>query len=57
MLRLAVTAFAFSVAFAQSGPGRPATDAEIKAKDLTILPSGAGLPKRRRETRPSNFQR
>jgi mono/diheme cytochrome c family protein len=33
------------MAFAQSGPGRPAADAEIKAKDLTILPNGAGLPK------------
>lgn len=24
--------------------GRPATDADIKAKDLTVLPSGVGLP-------------
>jgi cytochrome c len=45
MLRLAVTVLACSVAFVQSGPGRPATDAEIKAKDLTIMPNGAGLPK------------
>lgn len=45
MLRLAVTVFTCSVAFAQSGPGRPATDAEIKDKDLTIMPNGAGLPK------------
>ena len=33
-------------AFAQS-PGRPATDAEIKAMDYTVLPNGAGLPKGR----------
>ena len=45
MLRLAVTAFTCAAAFAQSGPGRPATDAEVKAKDLTIMPNGAGLPK------------
>jgi S-disulfanyl-L-cysteine oxidoreductase SoxD len=31
-------------AFAQT-PGRPATDAEIKAMDFTVLPNGAGLPK------------
>jgi cytochrome c len=32
-----------SVAQAQN-LGRPATEAEIKAKDLTIMPNGAGLP-------------
>jgi len=33
-----------AAALAQS-PGRPATEAEIKAMDYTILPNGAGLPK------------
>jgi cytochrome c len=33
-----------ALASAQS-PGRPATEAEIKAMDYTVLPSGAGLPK------------
>ena len=33
-----------AAAFAQS-PGRPATEAEIKAMDFTVLPNGAGLPK------------
>ena len=33
-----------ATAFAQT-PGRPATDAEIQARDLTVLPTGAGLPK------------
>jgi S-disulfanyl-L-cysteine oxidoreductase SoxD len=47
MLRSAVTLLLCSVAFAQSGPGRPATEAEIKAQDLTILPNGTGLPKGR----------
>jgi S-disulfanyl-L-cysteine oxidoreductase SoxD len=27
------------------GQGRPATDAEIKAMDYTVLPNGVGLPK------------
>ncbi|HLW77690.1 MAG TPA: c-type cytochrome [Bryobacteraceae bacterium] len=31
-----------AIAFAQ---GRPATEAEIKARDFTILPNGTGLPK------------
>jgi cytochrome c len=47
MFKLAGTLFACSMAFAQSGPGRPATEAEIKARDLTVLPTGAGLPKGR----------
>ena len=34
-----------SIVLAQSEPGRPATDTDIKAKDLTVLPNGAGLPK------------
>ncbi len=42
--RLAVLLLTGAMAFAQSGPGRPATEAEIKAMDLTILPNGAGLP-------------
>jgi S-disulfanyl-L-cysteine oxidoreductase SoxD len=33
-----------ALALAQS-PGRPATEAEIKAMDFTVLPNGAGLPK------------
>ena len=33
-----------AIALAQS-PGRPATEAEIKARDFTVLPNGAGLPK------------
>jgi cytochrome c len=36
--------YVYATAFAQS-PGRPATDAEIKAMDFTVLPNGAGLPK------------
>ena len=31
--------------------GRPATDAEIKAKDLTVLPTGEGLPSGRGDAR------
>jgi cytochrome c len=27
-----------------AGQGRPATDAEIKARDFTVLPNGSGLP-------------
>ena len=43
MCRL-ILAMAFcAAAFAQS-PGRPATEAEIKAMDYTVLPNGAGLP-------------
>jgi len=34
----------FCAALQAQNVGRPATDADIKAKDLTILPSGAGLP-------------
>ncbi len=41
MFKLAMALVACSIAFAQ----RPATEAEIKAKDLTVLPNGAGLPK------------
>ena len=33
-----------AVALAQS-PGRPATEAEIKTMDFTVLPNGTGLPK------------
>lgn len=33
-----------AAAFAQP-PGRPATEAEIKAMDFTVLPDGTGLPK------------
>lgn len=45
MFRLAAILLC-SVALAQSpaGVGRPATEAEIKAQDITILPTGAGLP-------------
>jgi cytochrome c len=32
-----------AMAFAQT-PGRPATEAEIKAMDFTVLPDGRGLP-------------
>jgi len=46
MLRFAVAVAACAMAFAQS-PGRPATEAEIKAMDYTVLPNGAGLPKGR----------
>ena len=28
----------------RSGPGRPATEAEIKAQDFTVMPDGRGLP-------------
>jgi cytochrome c len=38
LLAIVVCATAF-------GQGRPASEAEIKAADLTVLPSGAGLPK------------
>jgi S-disulfanyl-L-cysteine oxidoreductase SoxD len=38
-----IAAMICATALAQT-PGRPATDAEIKAQDLTILPTGAGLP-------------
>lgn len=34
----------FCVVAQAQNVGRPATDAEIKAKDLTVLPTGAGLP-------------
>jgi len=47
MFRPAVALLACSMAFAQSGPGRLATEAEIKARDLTVLPNGAGLPQGR----------
>ena len=42
MFRLLVLTAA--AAFAQP-PGRPATDAEIKSMDFTVLPNGTGLPK------------
>jgi S-disulfanyl-L-cysteine oxidoreductase SoxD len=40
MLRLAAMVLLCGAAFGQ----RNATEAEIKAKDLTVLPTGAGLP-------------
>ena len=43
MCRIAAALLFCAVAHAQT-VGRPATEAEIKAKDLTVLPSGAGLP-------------
>jgi cytochrome c len=42
MLRCIALALASAVAF---GQGRPATEAEIKAQDFTVMPDGAGLPK------------
>jgi cytochrome c len=44
MLRFAAVIAACGAAF---GQGRPATEDEIKARDLTVLPNGAGLPKGR----------
>jgi S-disulfanyl-L-cysteine oxidoreductase SoxD len=41
---------------ARHGRGRPATAEEIRARDITVLPSGAGLPKGKgtaREGRPA----
>jgi cytochrome c len=43
MYRLLSALLLCCVGFAQN-LGRPATEAEIKAKDITILPTGAGLP-------------
>ena len=43
MYRIAAALLFCAVTQAQN-VGRPATEAEIKAKDLTVLPSGAGLP-------------
>ena len=40
MLRLVAIVLLCGTAFGQ----RNATEAEIKAKDLTVLPTGAGLP-------------
>jgi cytochrome c len=42
MLRFIALALASTAAF---GQGRPATEAEIKTQDFTVLPNGAGLPK------------
>ncbi|MEO8126931.1 MAG: cytochrome c, partial [Bryobacteraceae bacterium] len=44
MYRLGAVLFLFCAAGFAQNLGRPATEAEIKAKDLTILPTGAGLP-------------
>jgi hypothetical protein len=41
---LAVSALAVLAQAVRSGPGRPATEAEIKAQDYTVLPDGRGLP-------------
>ncbi len=43
MCRIAA-AWMFSAALFAQTPGRPATEAEIKAKNFTVLPNGAGLP-------------
>jgi cytochrome c len=43
MLKIA-TALLLCVVLHGQNPGRPATEAEIKTKDLTVLPTGAGLP-------------
>ena len=44
MLKWIPAIYVCALALAQS-PGRPATEAEIKAMDFTVLPNGAGLPK------------
>jgi mono/diheme cytochrome c family protein len=44
-MRKWMAALTLAVSLFGQTPGRPATEAEIKAKDLTILPNGAGLPK------------
>jgi|SRR5579872_879113 len=43
-----------ATAFAQT-PGRPATDAEIKSMDYTVLPNGAGLPKGKGDAAQGRF--
>jgi S-disulfanyl-L-cysteine oxidoreductase SoxD len=43
MRRLLLPLLLVSLAQAQNF-GRPATEAEVKAKDLTVLPNGTGLP-------------
>jgi cytochrome c len=44
MFKLVPALLICAIALAQQ-PGRPATQAEIKAMDFTVLPNGAGLPK------------
>ncbi len=44
MFKYLLAISASAMALAQS-PGRPATEAEIKAMDFTVLPNGVGLPK------------
>src|SRR3954470_9244072 len=43
MHKLAAAFLLCSLGYAQT-PGHPATEADIKAKDITVLPTGAGLP-------------
>src|SRR4051812_43853876 len=43
MYKLLLLALLSVAAYGQTF-GRPATESDIKAKDLTVLPSGAGLP-------------
>jgi cytochrome c len=44
MHKLTAALLLCTAAFAQSPLGRPATEAEIKAKDFTVLADGTGLP-------------
>lgn len=43
MCKLLTSLLLCAITHAQT-PGRPATETEIKAKDLTVLPTGGGLP-------------
>ena len=48
---LAVLSIAALAQTVRSGPGRVATDAEVKAADFTVMPDGAGLPRGKGDAR------